>query len=156
MRRFLSVIGALALAGLVACGLGVAVLAHQGSQLDTESKAFVDEALPSIAAHWEESQLLDRATPELRASLKPGQLQGLFASLAKFGPLVVYEGSKGTSTMSYFAGSGTTITASYVAKAQFQNGAAAFKIILLKRDGRWRIHNFHVDRIPGNRSAQGV
>jgi hypothetical protein len=53
-------------------------------------------------------------------------------------------------------GSGSTVSASYVAKAQFQNGGAVFRIVLRKREGRWMIYNFHVDPAPGNRAGQGT
>jgi len=56
--------------------------------------------------------------------------------------------------MSYMAGSGGTVSASYDAKARFQNGSATFRILLMKRDGRWMIHNFHVDPAPATPAGQ--
>jgi len=56
----------------------------------------------------------------------------------------------GQATMSYFSGSGSTVSATYLAKARFQNGNATFRLLLLNRDGRWMIHNFRVDPAPGN------
>jgi hypothetical protein len=154
MRRFLSILGALTLVGLVAAAIGVGVAIYKGRALDAESKAFVDGAVPAIAATWSKQQLLDRATPELRASAKPEALNALFDGLSRLGPLVEYEGAKGGTTMSYMAGSGSTVSASYVAKARFQNGIATFRIVLMKRDGRWMIHNFHADSAPGSQPEQ--
>jgi len=154
MRRFLHILGALTLTIIVAGGIGLGVLAYKGHALDAESKAFVDSAMPAITATWSERQLLDRATPELRASVKPEELEALFDRLSQLGPLVEYEGAKGEATMSYMVGSGGVVSASYVAKARFQNGAAIFRIALMKRDGRWLIHNFHVDPAPGNQAGQ--
>jgi hypothetical protein len=135
-------------------GLGVALI--KGRALDAESKAFVDAAIPAISATWSKQQLLDRATPELRDIAKPDQLNAMFDRLSQLGPLVKYEGATGQSGMTYMIGSGSTVAASYVAKAQFQNGGAVFRIVLRKRDGRWMIHNFHVDPVPGNRAGQGT
>lgn len=154
MRRFLYVLGALALIVIVAAGIGVGVFFYKGHALDAESKAFVDSAVPAITATWSEQQLLDRATPELRKSVKPEELNALFGRLSQLGPLVEYEGATGEATMSYIAGSGSTVSASYVAKAHFRNGNATFRIVLMKRNGRWMIHNFHVDSAPSNRGEQ--
>jgi hypothetical protein len=139
---------------VVGVGLGVALI--KGKALDAESKAFVDSAIPAIAATWSKQELLDRATPELRDIAKPEQLNAVFDRLSQLGPLVKYEGATGQATMSYMLGSGSTVAASYVAKAQFQNGGATFRVVLRKREGRWMIYNFHVDPVPGNRAGQGT
>jgi hypothetical protein len=156
VRKFLYVLGALTSIAMVAAGIGIGVAFYKGNALDAESRAFVDSAVPAITATWSRQQLLERATPELRDIVKPDQLTTLFDRLSRLGPLVKYEGATGQATMSYMVGSGSTVSASYVAKAQFQNGGAVFQIILLKRDGRWMIHNFHVDPAPGNRAGQGA
>ena len=157
MRRFLYILGTLTLAIIVAAGIGLGVFFYKGHALDAESKAFVDRAVPAITATWSEQQLLDRATPELRASVKPEELKALFDRLSQLGPLIEYEGATGEATMSYIAGiagSGGTVSASYVAKARFQNGTATFRIVLMQRDGHWLIHNFHVDSSTGNQAGQ--
>ena len=65
---------------------------------------------PAIAAHWSKDELLDRATPELRATVKLGELTALFDALSQFGPMVEYEGATGQATMAYVAGSGGAIS----------------------------------------------
>jgi hypothetical protein len=154
VRRFLYILGALTLIVIVAAGIGLGVFFYKGHALDAESKAFIDRAVPAITATWSEQQLLDRATPELRASVKPEELKALFDSLSHLGPLIEYEGATGEAAMSYIAGSGGTVSASYVAKARFKNGTATFRIVLIMRDGRWLIQNFHVDSAPGNQAGQ--
>ena len=156
MRRFLSLLGALTLIAVVAVGIGVVVLVYKGNALDSESKAFVDSAVPAIVANWSKAQLLDRASPELRHSLEPGQLTALFDKLSRLGPLVEYEGAKGQSTISYFTGSGGSISAFYVAKARFKNGSATFRILLTKRPGRWTIQGFHVDPAPSGQTGKAA
>jgi hypothetical protein len=147
MRKFLAVVGAVALALVVVATAGVAFMAWKGTAADAESKAFIDAAVPAIAATWQEQQLLDRATPELLKAAKPVDLTEFFTKLSALGSLIKYDGSTGQSMMSYFTGSGGTVAAAYVAKAEFKNGTATFNVALLKRDGRWMINGFHVDPV---------
>jgi hypothetical protein len=145
MKKFLMIFGAVPLVIVAVAAVGIGVAAYRGTALDAESKAFVDASVPAIASGWNKQELLDRGTPELREMAKPEQLAAMFDTLARFGPLVKYEGAEGDATMAYTGGSGSTVSATYVAKARFQNGDALFRIALIKRDGRWMIHNFHVD-----------
>lgn len=79
---------------------------YKGNALDAESKAFVDSAVPAIAATWDKEQLLDRATPELRANVKPEDLRALLDAVSQLGPLIEYQGATGEANMSYMAGTG--------------------------------------------------
>ena len=127
MRRFIYILGVFTLTIVVAAAIGLGVLFYRGHALDTESKAFVDSAVSAIATNWSEEQLLERATPELRETISPGELGALFAAFSRLGRLVRYEGATGGATMSYMAGSGSTVSAFYVAKARFENGTAIFR-----------------------------
>lgn len=147
MRRFLYILGALSLIVIVANVVSLGVAIFNAGNLDAESKAYVDSAVPAIVANWNEHELLDRATPELRKSITPAALDDLFNRLSHLGAMVEYDGATGQATMSYFTGAGSTVSASYVAKARFQNGTATFEIVLMKRGGHWMIHNFHVDAV---------
>ena len=147
MRKLLQVLGILTVVALGASGIGLGVIAYEGHALDAESKAFVDNEVPAIATTWSKEELLDRATPELRSNIAPDQLTSIFNTLSKLGPLIKYEGATGQSTMSYFTGSDSRASASYVANAKFQNGTATFRIALVKRGGQWMIYNFHVDPV---------
>src|SRR5258706_8303341 len=150
MRRFLYVLGILALFAIIAAGVGLGVMLYNGRMLDAESKAFVDSAVPAIAASRSSEQLIERATPELRENAKPDDLRALFDTLSRFGPLVEYQGATGEAAMSYIAGSGSKVSASYVANARFQNVSATFRLVLIKRNGHWMIHNFKVDSWRAN------
>jgi hypothetical protein len=156
MRRLLLILGALTAAVIIAAGLGVGVLVYKGNALDAESKAFVDSAVPAIAASWNKEQLLDRATPELRANVKPEDLRALFDAVSRLGPFVEYQGATGEANMSYMAGSGGAVSASYVAKARFKDGTATIHIALVKRDGRWMINGFHVDTSVAGTPGRGI
>jgi hypothetical protein len=156
MKKMLCVLGALTLVILVAAGIGAAVLVYEGKALDGESKAFVDSAVPAIAARWDQQQLLDRATPDLKRSISQDRLTSMFKGLSQLGPLVNYEGATGEANMLYFTGTGASVSASYVAKADFQNGNAVFQIALVKREGHWMINGFHVDPRSGSRAREGA
>jgi hypothetical protein len=156
MRRFIYILGVLTLTIVVAAAIGLGVLFYRGHALDAESKAFVDSAVSAIATNWSEEQLLDRATPELRETIRPDELSALFAVLSRLGRLVRYEGATGGATMSYMASSGSTVSAFYVAKARFENGTAIFRILLVRRAGRWMINGFHVDSAPGGKPPQRI
>jgi len=156
MRKLLVIFGALILVVVVAAGIGIGVIVYKGNSLDAESKAFVDSAVPAIAASWNREQLLDRATPELRANVKPGDLRALFDAVSQLGPLVEYQGATGEANMSYVAGSGSSVSASYVANARCKDGAATIHIALVKRDGRWMINGFHVDTSLSGAPGRGI
>jgi hypothetical protein len=157
LRRLIYILGGLTLFAIVVAAAGFGIIAYKGHVLDAESKAYVDSAVPAIAGHWSKDELLDRATPELRASAKLDELTALFFNAqSQFGPMLKYEGAIGEAMMSYMAGSGGAVSASYVARAQFRSGSAIFRIVLLKRDGHWMIQNFHIDRAPGDQTERGT
>jgi len=156
MRRFLLILGSITLVVIVAAGIGVGLLIYKGNSLDTESKAFVDSVVPAIAANWSKEQLLERTTPELRASIKPEELRAVFDAVTQLGPLVEYQGATGDANMSYMAGSGSSVSASYVAKVRCKDGAATIQIALVKRDGRWMISGFHVDTALSGAPGRGT
>ena len=144
MQKTLKILGVLTLIFICIVGISIGVVAYKGDELDDQSKAYVDAAIPAIAGKWDQEQLVIRSTPSLRESITPDQLSTLFWRLSLLGPLVRYEGSSGQSAMSYFNGV-SRVTALYVAKAQFKNGNATFHIALLKLNGQWLINGFRVD-----------
>jgi len=156
MKRLLCIVGAVSLVLFLAVGVGIAMLVHRGNALDSEAQAFVDTAVPAIATHWSRAELLDRAGPDFRSKTPPAQIDALFERFSQLGMLVRYEGARGQALMNYSTGAGSRLTASYVARAKFENGEATFRISLLKLDGRWTIQGFFVDAAPAARSAGGA
>jgi hypothetical protein len=146
MRKFLSILGAIFLVLLVVLGIGIFIVARNGAALDAESKAYVDDAVITIAAHWSPDELMKRASLHLRQTVKRDDIEGLFgAAMTALGPLVDYQGAKGTSLVTATALTGTTITASYVAQAKFMKGSAELQVALTKIDGLWKIEGFHIN-----------
>ena len=154
MKKFIRVAGFVALLLFVLIGIGIGILVYNGRGLDAESKAFVDGAIPAITSSWSEQALLARASPELKSAVNQDQLDTIFRNLSRLGGLVEYGGATGSTFAKYMIGSGTTISARYLAKAKFKNGEATFTLILLKRDGQWAIANFHVDPLMTGRAEQ--
>jgi hypothetical protein len=154
MRKFLSIFGALMLFVVAAVGMSIGVLIYKGPAHEAEGKTFVDSAVPAIAATWSPQQLLELGTPELLQNVKPEELNAFFYRLSQLGTLIEYEGATGEVTHSVmgFFGSSSSVSANYVAKARFQNGTATFRMVVMKRDGRWRMHNFNVDA-QGNQAT---
>lgn len=146
MRKFLFALGAVILVLVIAGGVGLFFAARNGAALNAESKAYVDDAVVAITAHWSVDELMTRSTPQLRQITKPDVLRGLFdAASTALGPLVKYDGAKGEAVMSTRTGSGTTISARYFAHARFQKGDADFVVVLLKINGSWKIEGFHIN-----------
>jgi hypothetical protein len=156
MRKLFYVLGAMTFTIVLVAGVGLGVVIYKGRGYDADSKAFVDSAIPAIAANWSKQQFLDRAAPELRARVKADELAALFDRFAQFGPLVSYEGATGQASMSYVAGAGGTVSASYTAKAHFKNGIATFRIGLLTRNGHWVIRDFYVSPEPDMQASRGA
>jgi hypothetical protein len=150
MRRFLIIFGAISLTVAIVAVSGLAWIAYQGSKLDAESKAFVDEAVPAIVTHWDKDELLRRGSLKLRDGIRPEALRALFENFSGLGRLSAYEGAVGQSTMSYEPGSGGAVTALYEAKAKFENGRASIRLLLSKHNGQWMIENFHLEGAPGD------
>jgi hypothetical protein len=153
VKTFLTVFGAVALSLLAIAGIGIGVAIYNGKTLDTESKQYVESSVAAIAAAWDRKQLFERATPELRQSVKPEEINVLFGSLVRLGRLANAEEAKGQAAVSFFPGSGSVVSATYTEYASFQNGDATFRIGVLKRNGQWQINNFYVDFAPPRRAT---
>jgi len=101
MRLVLQALGVCMLVIVVAAASGLLVLTHEGTALDSESKAFVDRAVVAIASGWSQEQLLSRASPEFRATTSSSQISGLFETLSLLGAMVEYQGATGEAKISY-------------------------------------------------------
>jgi len=134
-----------ALAGAAAIGAGL--FFYRAQSLDAESQAYVNNAVPALAAAWNRDEFLERSTPELRASVDPFELDKILRTLALLGRMVEYSGASGESAMALPTSGGLGGTAAYVANVRFENGTAILKIDLQRRDGKWLISNFHADTV---------
>ena len=126
----------LLVAGFVGYGI------WQGPTLDAQSKAFVDSAVPAICSTWNKDEVLNRASPEFTQTVSKRDVSALLSALSRrLGRFVRYDGAKGDSNFG-FTNKGVSLTARYVAKAQFSNGPAVIHFSLVKRGGQWQLLNF--------------
>ncbi len=145
MGKFFKFLG-VGVAGFVVivAGLFAYAMIH-GSALDSESKAYVDQAVVAITSHWSAHALKDRAAPKLLAATTPAQLDNLFGALSGLGELKKYEGAKGEANFYASIGNENVSFAAYVARAQYENGEATINILIQKTNGAWHILGFHVN-----------
>lgn len=155
MRRFLQIFGVIALIVVAALAGAIGTLAYNGRELDLESSSFVDAAVPAISKNWDKQEFLMRISPEFLHATNTAQLDRYFDLFSTLGHLVDYEGPTGGSNMNFNAGSGGDITASYTARARFENGDAEIRLGLVKLGGRWMINSWNVTPIGSVRAAAG-
>jgi hypothetical protein len=118
----------------------IAVMAIKGRGMDRESKEYADNAIRAICSNWDQSELTERASPEMLSSIQQQRgAHGLFSQWGRLGALSSLEPLRGQANIQEFLGSGTTVTAVYVAGAKFVDGTASIKITLIKREDAWRI-----------------
>jgi hypothetical protein len=145
VRRLLYRLGVAA--GVIFCLGGVAFgyVAYLGSQLDRESKAYVDEAVVDIVQHWDKDAFVRRASPQLLQAIKPEELDSFFQFYSSLGTLVDYQGSNGSSTIAALVRGRGTVAVRYVARAKFQEGDADIQVTAVKVGGDWKLQGFRVD-----------
>jgi hypothetical protein len=148
MRRVFHVLGIAFVIVIASVGGLVAFAAWKGSGLDSECKAYVDQAIVDVGENWDKTQLIRRASPRLLRVVSPDQITTLFQQLTKFGPLVHYDGARGQATMKLAIVGDSGVTAHYEASATFANGHARFRIDLSKDNQHWVIDGFYVDLTP--------
>jgi len=153
MKTFFGVLGIIFLVVIVVGGVGFALIAMQGSALDTigvrlltlrintldnEGKAYADAVIPAIAANWSEKELLDRESPEFRQTVTQQQLDQLFQRLAGLGHLQKCEPAQGHTIISITT-RGKEVKADYTAKATFDKGEAVVQLSIIKHDDQWQV-----------------
>jgi hypothetical protein len=147
VRKFLAIIGGIALIAVLLIGGFVGYSAYQGRLLDASSKEYVNKNIPLIISSWSKDELLKRASPQLLSVIneKPDQIDHLFQGFAKLGAIRSYDGSKGDSNVSYTNRDGKVITAAYIADAIFENGDAHISVRLIQTSGSWKFLTFNVN-----------
>lgn len=144
--------GLICATALLSIVIFVSVVAYNGRRLDKESKHYADAAIIAITSHWNEKDVIVRASPQLLAMMHdPAALQSMMRTLGSLGTLKKYEGSKGEARIDFHGPHGYTITALYVARADFTGGPVHITISLIKIDGAWKILSFYVTKnlFPG-------
>lgn len=147
-KTFLGILVAVVLvvAGWGLIGFGVVTFWDFRSDLESGSKAYVDEAVQKIASSWNAQELLDRATPELLQAAPPERVERFFDVFShRLGALRTYHGSRGTTQFFVSPQTGRIAAATYEAQATFENAEAVIQVRLLLHNGHWRIAAFQVN-----------
>jgi hypothetical protein len=144
VKKFFIVLGAIFLTLIVLGAVALVLIAIRGIALDKESKAYVDEAVPAIISSWSGQELLDRASPELKQTTSGAEVGRIFSACRLLGKMLAYRGSEGQGLMAQYLTKGTTISASYIVRGEFERGSAEIDIKLIKHGDKWQINGFHV------------
>lgn len=145
MKKFFIGLGILFSILVLLGGTGFAYLAFRGKGLDSDSKHYVDNAVPAIVTDWSTQAFEQREDPDLKAKLPQKKLVKIFALFKKLGHLKNYCGSKGESNLFLSLNKGLIITAKYLVCAKFENGNANIKVVLTRKHHQWKIYGFYVD-----------
>lgn len=145
MKKFFIVLGAIFLTLILLGTIGIGVAAFKGATLDKESKAYVDAAVPAIISSWNTQELLSRASPEFNQVTRTDDVERFFQALRSLGKMQRYQGSQGQSVTSQILGKGTTISADYLVRAEFEGGTAKIYVKLIKQGNLWQIGGFRVE-----------
>lgn len=145
MKKAIMILGYAFLVLLVLLAVATATIAVFGKRLDTESKAFVDAALPAIVSDWDVRELQKRASPEFDDAVDYDELEDDFETLSQLGRLEEYKGSAGDSNIAISLQYGCEITADYTANADFEAGSAEMRISLIKHGGTWQILDLEIN-----------
>src|SRR5437667_7040139 len=124
MKKLFIALGVIFLALILLGAIAIGIAAFKGAALDKESKAYVDAAVAAIVSSWNTQELLSRASPEFNQVTSADDVERLFQALRVLGKMQKYQGSQGQSITSQILGKGTTISADYLVRAEFEGGTA--------------------------------
>ncbi len=140
MKKILIITGGvlLLIVSIVAGFIGYG--AYLESRLDASSKAYVEANVPAIVSTWSSTELVKRASPELRQIIDahPAELAQLFQKLSRLGKLKNLKDVKGKSHVSYSANHDRIITATYGATGKFEQGEAKIALRLVQNSDQWQ------------------
>lgn len=130
------------------CLLGLMLIVIIGSlgllatvkRLNQSAAAFVEEAIPAMAADWDGRAFLERAHPGILPPDAQQIVPKVFAQYAVLGPLDRV--AQPTGRIGYGAYPGTPFLgfwAEYRARADFRAGPAQFRFVLAREADGWRI-----------------
>jgi hypothetical protein len=146
MKKLCIVLGLIFCAIFALGAIGIAFVKVRGNDLDKESEAYANAAIPAIIDGWNEKELLDRGSPEFkRAATQKLLLDQTFYHFRGLGRLKKCEPVQRQALVSATAPTDKTVAAQYTAKATFENGPATITLGLIKRADQWQILRFVVN-----------
>lgn len=104
---------------------------------------YVDGLVPELCTSWDQSIFLREASPEFKTRLENpvrwNKISQLSQSLGRFQE---YEGANGQVFFSWFRDFHRAVIGQYHAKVRFQKGGSDFKVVVILRDGKWKLLYF--------------
>ncbi len=149
MKKFLMVVGAIAVFGFIAMIVLVTFAVFGLNETNKEAKAYVAESIEAIATQWDENALLARATPELREYFQPGQLETFLGDSSRtIGGLETLGEINCISNSSVTTSEGRKSSSECTGEAAHERGRAEYRVSAVKKDGEWRLNSFYVTYYP--------
>jgi hypothetical protein len=129
----------------------------KGQRLTLQSRAYANASATAILKGWDQQALIDRASPQLKASVKSeSKLHRMFEQWRRLGEFEKWDGCIGAASVALTPEAKAVVTATCIGKAEFAHGAAKVKFALVQEDGAWRILGFGLyplNSIIGTREA---
>lgn len=156
MKTFLAIIGVLALVVVVAVAALIFIGFSAIKPMTEEATAYVDEAVPAIAAAWDADELRSRASPELLEAAGNDDIENLMRFIsARLGGMTTYDGATCLVVdYSMTSAQGEVIIAQCTADAAFEFGGGKFSVNVIKRDDAWKFLAFFVEVSEVDTSVQ--
>ena len=145
MKKTLIILGGIFAVLIIVGVVGFIFMAITGTALDKESKAYVDDVTPKILSNLDKETLFKYSSDELKSSATSEEIDKIFSWFSKLGKFKEYKGSAGSSYVNYIVGKGKQTLGYYTAQAEFENGPATIKIIVIKKDKRWQVLQFNIN-----------
>lgn len=145
MKKVLMILGGAFLVLLIAAAVGISMVAVKGNALDKESREFANAAVLSVISTWDVDQLKKRASPEFMSATNDRDLGKLFGWFRMLGNIKEYDGCKGQANISVTIQHGKVITATYIGRADFENGPAEIQVTLIRHGDRWQVLGFRIN-----------
>ena len=142
MKTCLAIVGGAGCLSIIIIIVVLAIFITHAAHLEPGANAYIDRAVPAIAAHWDVQQLLDRATPTLQryAWHHRWKLKGLFTIFRALGNLK----HLGSPTDYKIFTTNNVTTGTFTIPAKFAKGSATIRIQLLRAGKTWEINSFYI------------
>jgi len=149
MKKFLMVVGAIAIFGFIAMVALIGIAAIGLNETNEEAKAYVAESIKAVATGWSEEALLARASTELKDQFQPGQLETFLGDSSRaIGGLETLGEISCSTNSSVTTSEGRKSIAECTSDGVHERGRAEYRVSVIKRADEWRVNSFFVTYYP--------
>lgn len=148
METFGKILGVLI--GLAFIGM-IAIFGYEeywGSSFQESSRAYVNDAIPTVLSTWSADELIKRGSPHFLAAANTDQLKAFMRSRSRYGKLESFSNVDGHALISFSLREGKQVTADYQARAKFSRGEVDVSLRLVLVDDEWKIWSFFIPPPP--------